>query len=206
MTTATQVVKLNPSDIRTSGEVLARAFWDDPALVYILRDEATRMRRATWFLTSGAKYGNKFGEVYTTAGKIEGDAVWLPPGNIKMTVPRMAQTGMLLAPFKLGLGPFQRFLNVMNHVEHLHMRDLPERHWYLMILGVDPPRQGQGVGGALIQPILARADAEGLPCYLETMKPRNVTFYQKHGFQILVEDDLPKGGPHFWTMKRAPRG
>ena len=74
-----------------------------------------------------------------------------------------------------------------------------------MILGGDRDKQGQGVGSSLVAPMLARADAEGLPCYLETMKERNVAFYEKHGFQVVVEDDLPKGGPHFWTMKRPAK-
>jgi MFS family permease len=51
-------------------------------------------------------------------------------------------------------------------------------HWYLWLLGVDPDRQGQGVGSALLAPILARADAEGLPCALETLTERNVWFYR----------------------------
>ena len=41
--------------------------------------------------------------------------------------------------------------------------------------------------------------------YLETMKTRNVPFYRKHGFEVVVEDDLPGGGLHFWTMRREPR-
>ncbi len=34
----------------------------------------------------------------------------------------------------------------------------------------------------------------------------NVPFYNKHGFEVVVEEDVPKGGPHFWTMKREPKG
>ena len=76
-----------------------------------------------------------------------------------------------------------------------------------MILGVDTVKQGQGIGGSIIQPILARAEADGLRCcYLETMKERNVVFYEKNGFEVLVEDDIPNGGPHFWTMKRYAKG
>jgi GNAT superfamily N-acetyltransferase len=205
MTTAIQTTRMTSTQIPASGQALARAFFDDPLLMYILPDDATRAKPLEWFMTKGATYGHKYGEVYTTDEKVEGNAVWLPPGDVKLTMTRMAMTGMLAAPLKFGLGAFNRFMKVMNHLEHLHERDLPEKHWYLMILGVDPPRQGQGVGGALIQPILARADAEGLPCYLETMKTRNVPFYQKHGFEVIVEDDLPAGGPHFWTMKRSPR-
>ncbi len=117
----------------------------------------------------------------------------------------MVRAGMLLAPFKVGLGAFRRFLSISDYIEKLHKRDMPEDHWYLMILGVDTAKQGQGIGGSIIQPILARADADGLPCYLETMKEINVAFYEKHGFQVVVEDDLPNGGPHFWTMKRPAR-
>jgi len=76
----------------------------------------------------------------------------------------------------------------------LHAQAVPPDHWYLLILGVDPPRQGQGVGGSLIEPILRRADAEGRQFYLETMKPRNVTFYGKHGFDVVLEGDTADGG------------
>jgi hypothetical protein len=37
------------------------------------------------------------------------------------------------------------------------------------------------------------------------MKPRNVSFYEKHGFEVVVEDDVIGGGLHFWTMRRDPR-
>ncbi len=94
----------------------------------------------------------------------------------------------------------------LNYQEPLHKRDVPSRHWYLPTLGVDPLSQGRGVGGALLQPVLARADAEGLFCYLETEKEINVTFYRRHGFEVVVEDDFPNGGIHFWTMRRHPQG
>jgi GNAT superfamily N-acetyltransferase len=206
MTTAIQVKRMQRDEIGESGAVLARAFDDDPMMTYILPNPATRAKPALWMFTAMAKYGDKFGEAYTTASSVEGDAIWMPPGQAKVSPWRMAQVGMLAAPLKFGMGAFRRFLTVVNHVEHLHERDMAAPHWYLMVLGVDPPRQGQGVGGALIAPKLAQADAENLPCYLETMKSRNVTFYEKHGFEIVHEGDVPKGGPHFWTMKRMPGG
>ncbi len=204
-TTQTTTTRMRQHQIADSGAALGRAFFDDPLMEYILPDEGKRGPASTWFFTAAAKLGHHYGEVYTTGEKVDGNAIWLPPGKVKVSIPKMIRSGMLMAPIKFGLGPFSRFLTVMNTLEHLHDRDMPEPHWYLMVLGVDPPRQGQGVGGALIQPIIERADADGLPCYLETMKTRNVTFYEKHGFSVIVEDDLPKGGPHFWTMKRPAR-
>lgn len=206
MTTETQVVHLAPTQIREAGEVLARAFHDDPLFKWVLPDESKRARVLPWFMGTGTRYGHMYGEINTTEGKVEGAAVWLPPENFQLTPLRMMRAGMVFAPLKLGPAAFGRFMSTVNHFEHLHKRDVAPRHWYLMILGVDPPRQGQGVGGILIQPVLARADAERLPCYLETVKESNVPFYHKHGFDVVVEGDIPKGGPHFWTMKREPIG
>ena len=81
---------------------------------------------------------------------------------------------------------------------------MPTLHWQLALLGVGPTRRGQGIGSSLLGPVLARSDADGMPCYLETTRDRNVPFYQKHGFEVVVEDDLPNGELHFWTMKRNP--
>jgi GNAT superfamily N-acetyltransferase len=118
---------------------------------------------------------------------------------------RMVLLGGAAMPFKFGLASMRRSMRAMNQLEHLHKRDMPPEHWYLMVLGVEPERQGQGVGGELIAPILERADGERLPCYLETMKERNVTFYKKHGFEVVVEDAFPDGPP-YWTMRREPIG
>jgi GNAT superfamily N-acetyltransferase len=74
----------------------------------------------------------------------------------------------------------------------------------LYSLGVTPTRQGHGIGSALLQPLLARADTEALPCYLETGVARHVGFYERQGFQVVAEGGLPRGGPCLWAMLRTP--
>ena len=205
MTTQTEVARLAPTQVDEATAVLTRAFFDDPLTVYIVPDEEKRISFLAWSFAKFVEYGLRYGHVDTTGSQVEGAALWLPPGNTVLTLSRLIKMGMFLTPLKLGLAGFRRFLNVTNHLEELHKRDVPSDHWYLFVLGVDPPHQGQGIGGRLIAPTLARADSEGQPCYLETMKERNVPFYQKHGFAVVVEGDLPKGGPHFWTMRREAR-
>jgi len=157
-----------------------------------------------WFMEVWARYCHKYGQVHTTADNVAGVAAWMPPGKFPASLVTMMLAGMVFVPLKFGPAAFGRLMSSTNYVERLHKRDVPLRHWYLPTLGVDPPRQGQGVGSALIQPVLSRADAEGLLCYLETETAGNVAFYERHGFEVVVEDDLPRGGPHFWTMKREP--
>ncbi len=206
MTTGTGAVKLLRTQTGEAGQVLGRAFHEDPFEMWLLPDDSKRAPVLAWVSEVWVRYCWKYGEVYTTADKVEGVAAWLPPGKFPASRVRLALMGMVLAPLKFGPAAFGRLMSSTNYVERLHKRDVPLRHWYLPTLGVDPPRQGQGVGSALIQPVLARADAEGLLCYLETETAGNVAFYERHGFEVVVEDDLPRGGPHFWTMKRQAKG
>lgn len=203
MTTETQVVHLAPAQIAQASEMLARAFHDDPPSVWLFPDEAKRRRVLSWNFRLMSRYGHRYGEVHTTPGSPQAVAIWLPPDSPIASLPRLLRVGALPAPFITGFRAFIRFLSASRRMEQLHKRDVPPRHWYLMVLGVDPPGQGRGVGGALMQPVLARADREGLPCYLETAKEINVRFYSKHGFEVTVEDNIP-GGPRYWTMTREP--
>ena len=60
-----------------------------------------------------------------------------------------------------------------------------EPHWYLAVLGTDPSFQRTGAGTALLEPVLARVDAEGLPAYLETQKEANLAWYGRFGFDVV---------------------
>jgi ribosomal protein S18 acetylase RimI-like enzyme len=60
-----------------------------------------------------------------------------------------------------------------------------EPHWYLPLIGVDPARQGRGLGDALMSFALQRCDRDHLTAYLESTNPRNISLYRRHGFEVL---------------------
>jgi len=76
--------------------------------------------------------------------------------------------------------------------------------WHLDSIAVDPDRQGQGYGGALIAAGLERARSDGVGAFLSTGTERNVAIYGRAGFQVVAEDDFPDGGPHVWFMRWDP--
>lgn len=82
-------------------------------------------------------------------------------------------------------------------------RHTPFRHWYLQLLGVDPGHQGQGYATALVNPMLARFDREGLPCCLDTMNGDNVAFYERFGFRVAAKSLVPKTQIGLWLMARG---
>ena len=76
-------------------------------------------------------------------------------------------------------------------------------HWYLVTIGTRKARQGQGLGGTLVEVGTSRADAAGVPCYLETATQRNVDFYAKRGFEVVGQAEVE--GFTLFGMVRAPR-
>lgn len=198
------IIRLPESEIPRAGEILADSFFRDPIVLYMFPDESERARLLPWHFTAFVRYGHLFGEVYSTAGRTDGVAVWLPPGSVEMPDERIRQAGLDKAPEVLGRGPWERFTSVMSYLEQFHRRDVQMRHWYLPLIGIDSLQQGRGLGSALLEPVLARADDEALPCYLETVEPRNVPFYRRHGFRVITEDVEPRSGIRFWTFRRDP--
>lgn len=83
------------------------------------------------------------------------------------------------------------------HPDHAHL--------YLPCMGVVGARQGTGLGSAMLRHRLARADADGLPVYLEASSPRSRTFYQRHGFEDFGDPVRVADSPLLWPMRRRPR-
>ena len=77
-------------------------------------------------------------------------------------------------------------------------------HWYLPLIGVEPSRQGQGLGSALLRTSLSRCDADGLPAYLESCNPKNQPLYERHGFEAIGEIKI-RSCPPIVPMLRRPR-
>jgi GNAT superfamily N-acetyltransferase len=182
-----------------------QAFRDDPAYTYVFPDEADRVRSLGGLWDAIIRFTLVYGEAWTTP-EGSGVACWLPPGNAELTFRRLLRTGFALprAMMRFESSARRRAMGLVGYMDEKHRRAMPGPHWYLWALGVEPAVQGQGIGGRLLRPVLARADAVGLPCYLETETERNVVFYRKHGFEVVTEERVPGHGVILWTMARSP--
>jgi GNAT superfamily N-acetyltransferase len=197
-------IQLGEVGIPAVGAMLGRAFFDDPLWRWVVPDDAQRRAALGPFMAAGVRYGVAHGRVDATS-EHAGGAVWLRPGDSDFDPERGLALGLDQAPRLLGDDGMGRFLTAMGCLTEPHHRLEPDAHWYLMILGVDPPMQRRGLGADVLRPVLDVADASRLRCYLETQKPDNVPFYRAQGFAVREELDLPDGGPHLWLMSRAPR-
>lgn len=180
--------------------MLARAFYDDPAWVWLFPDAGRRARVLPWLFRIG--FDVTAADVWATAGPVVGAARWLPPGRSPM---RVVPTIRALVTTPLRLGPATGpFLAYGRAVEIMRTEIAPGPHWYLAGIGVAPEAQRQGIGAALMRPGLDAADEAGLPTVLLTNSEANLSFYTAHGFEVVREGRTPETGPHAWAMVRRP--
>ncbi len=195
-----EIVRLRDEQLPEASAVLARAFQDDPAWVWLLPDPQRRAGLLPWLFEVG--FGVTAADVWTTEGAVCGVARWLPPGRAAM---RVAPTirALLSTPLRLREAT-GRFLAYGRAVENLRARVAPGPHWYLAGIGVNPADQGRGIGSALLRPGIEGAERARLPAVLLTNSERNLSFYRRHGFEVVAEGATPERGPRAWAMTRSP--
>ncbi len=193
------VRKARTTELAPLAKAIAAAFYDDPIASWLLRDDSRRMRQLErGFALFLRRLYLPAGECYTTE-HVAGGALWLPPG--RWQAPLAAQLRVLAGVAGISVQSFPRFLRYSRLLESKHRH---EDHYYLPYMGVEPGRQGRGIGSALLRPVLDRCDSDGLPAYLEASSPRNRDLYQRHGFEVIETLELDAGGPAHWLMWREP--
>jgi ribosomal protein S18 acetylase RimI-like enzyme len=194
------IVRLAPTQIDEVSSMLARAFHDDPAWAWVVPSPARRAALLPWLFRVNFEVTEA--EVWTIAGDPEGCARWLPPGRPRVRVGPMLKA-LVGTPLRVREAT-SRFFAYGRAVEAMRAAAVPEPHWYLAGIGVEPGRWGRGIGSALMQPGLDHSDRDQVPCALLTNNERNVAFYAGRGFEVVQEGRTPHDGPQAWMMRRDP--
>lgn len=193
-----EIRTLHPDAVDSAATVIARAFHDDALTVHLFPDEGERSRLAPLMFDALVRYDCLFGQVDCLDG-FSAVATWVRPGDTAETPERLAAAGFDDLPDEM---PLERLDSFFAAVAPLHEQVISELHWYLRLIGVDPAQQGRGLGSVLLDHGLQRARAERMPCYLETFAERNIPFYLRHGFELVVDEVEPTSGVHLWGFLR----
>jgi ribosomal protein S18 acetylase RimI-like enzyme len=182
-------------------EALALAFRDNPLNVAVIgADPERRLRSNRAGMRLLLPVARQLGWVRVVgAPRVEGALIALPP--LAYPLPPPSLPPQLRALCVQGFRVRARWSRVFEHLNALHP---VAPHWYLATLGVVPEARGRGQGRALLETLLARADADAQPCYLETDRAENVPFYEGGGFGVERESEIL--GVRVWHMQRPARG
>jgi len=198
MAATDKVRKAVPEDLSQISTALSRAFLDDPVMSWAIPDEQRRQRILPDFFSLYTEVFLRHDESYTTREEVIGAALWAPPGRLPVSGEDAEDFGRRMEEMAGVDAP--RFLEVGKLVDDYHPHG---SYHYLQFLGVAPGRQGQGIGAALMAPVLERCDREGMRAYLEATSERSKQLYERHGFEAEAAF-APPGGPPLWPMWRQP--
>jgi ribosomal protein S18 acetylase RimI-like enzyme len=193
---ASATIKIaTPSDEAPVIDVLSLAFSTDPAA------------RWTWpdphgYLVNFPRLVKAFGDKAFTHGsayyldQYQGAALWLPP-DVHPDEDAMNKLVRDSVSEKI-----QKDISAI--FEQMGRYHPTEPHWFLPLIGVDPSRQGKGHGSTLMQHAVIACDRDRKLAYLESSNPRNISLYERHGFEVL--GTIQAGtSPTIFPMLRRPR-
>ncbi len=179
--------------ISQAAGVTARSMRDSPNSLAVSDDPFVRLDML--YSTFGGMLGEARVAVVRRGKCVLGVAAALPPGRcIDSMLPVDVRT---LDPPPPEATDTQRFL-FSGSVMAVH--DLPESHWHVGPVGVEPGFQGMGLGRAAMRLLCDEFDQHRRLAWLETDKPENVRFYIGLGFEVV--DEAPMLGSAFWFMRR----
>ena len=170
-------------------------FASDPVTRWVWPDPATYFEIEPQFVDAFGGNGFAHGTVYETQCQ-RAAAMWLPP-EVEADDERMG----LLAAQSIAPERMEEVGTFMAQMGEFHPK---EPCWYLPLIAADPAATGKGLGAALMKHALAKVDETGMPAYLESSNPRNISLYERHGFEVMGEIQLGSS-PVMTPMYRPAR-
>ncbi|MEZ5996251.1 MAG: GNAT family N-acetyltransferase [Hyphomonadaceae bacterium] len=184
--------------------VLSDAFIDEAGLNYWLRQGARKEAARRRFFKSAVRdvvHPKRALWIAESSGSTLGAAIWLAPGQKAYDFSFTQQIKIMPLLLNVaGLSGGLRGLALGDKLDRMHPH---EPHAHLVFLGVAPHAQGRGVGSEILKATLAPLDASKTPALLEATTERNVALYQRHGFEVVDNLNLPD--LHVRIMWRAPQ-
>lgn len=186
-------------DAAQLAKLFAATFASDPVMHWIARPGSQRQngleRFFEWVLSVRAI---PFGEVWMV-DDCSVCAAWLPPDAPASPGGLLEQ--LRLFPMFVQLCGVSRLLRGQTMADAMEKNHPRERHYYLSFIAVAPQFQGMGLGSAIMEATLRRADASGVPAYLENSNPKNTRLYERCGFAAR-KNIAPKAAPPLVAMWR----
>jgi len=198
------LLKLEKAHIKPASLMLARVFKDNPINVYAFPNPEDRIKKMPYAYQFVLRYNLRYGRVFVTSPQLEGLAVWVPSDNLGTSFWRILSSGAMWPGMKMGIEAGRKMNELDEYVNRKHREFVSTKHWYLLLLGVDPQYQGKGNASKLLNGMLKLIDGEGLPSFLETQGSKNVSMYQHFGFNVVDEYTVPNTQVTLVAMLREP--
>jgi GNAT superfamily N-acetyltransferase len=186
--------KLTNADVQTTAEVLASAFADNAAYVWMHPRAALRASDLRAFFERNLRWHSALDLTWvaTRGPQIVGTTTLEPPGGVRSGLREAVAHWLVPTVRDQGLRTFLRTAAADREFgERYRALIQGTRYYHLHAVAVAPGCQGNGVGSKLVATTLEECERlvarDPAPVVLSTQRERNLPFYRRLGF-VLKED------------------
>ena len=200
--------ELQPSAARLA----AAAYYDNPAHIYMCPDDKARLKQMEWLLGLNLKLQLKYGAesfCYPENGEIKAMGFWTKPNEVKVGTGAKIRGGLLKVPFKMGWSGFKRVMVASAGIDDHLQRTIGTQQPFLFLnnMVMEESRRGKGWGSKILkrQFEVISAKTPNAVMALNTQRYWTVKFYERLGFEVLLEEKIGTGPFAFmnWTMRKT---
>lgn len=170
-------------DINRVGKMVGDTFTDDPAIRFLISSSTAKVYEKYFQTVYRSMLGDAI--IISSDSEINNLVVLCPPGYDGIPTLRFLLNGGLDVVLGLGLDGVKRSFAFEKNTVEVRKRFSDENTWYLMTFAVEAGKTHQGLGSAILRPVLEWIDKNRYSLYLETHKAVNIEIYEHYGFQTV---------------------
>lgn len=182
------MIKARPEEKPDVVQILCRSFDTNKSVNYIVMQDRRRVERIRKLMEYSFDLCMEFGEIFLSEDR-KACVLTLFPDRKKSTL------ATILMDIKLVFSVIgvTRAKNALDRDARIKKLYPSTNILYLWFIGVDPAFQGSGIGGSLLDSVVRHSNTLGRSIYLETSMVENLSWYQKHGFELYHTLDFSHG-------------
>jgi len=179
------MIKANYGDKQLVVDILSKSFENNQSVNYIANPRKKSSNGIRYLMNYSFEVCHLFGDIYLSDDR-HAVALILYPETKKTNLSSVLLDVKLILNC-IGVSNIGKALKRESSIKKLQ----PQKPMnYLWFIGVDPQKQGDGIGSQLMEEIIQYSEKMQKPIYLETSTLSNLPWYEKFGFSIYNELDL----------------
>jgi ribosomal protein S18 acetylase RimI-like enzyme len=175
------MLKNSQTQIQKTAQILTQGFIDDPSFAFIFGENANKFQALNAFFELFATDAMQRGEIII-APEEQGACIWYP-AEVEIfneQFEQMLAEIISTTSHFCGMESGKRFEELIQQVGASEP-EVP--HCEVFFIALKPESRGKGIGESLLKPVLNYADTKKNGCYLVSSNSRNISFYERYGFQ-----------------------
>ena len=189
----TKIINFTHEEQAAAVNTLLLAFSVDPFQRYLMPNSSVFLKNSAIWFNNAASQSISINALLGTNDH-SGVAIWFPP-DYTVEFDAIEET--------LNDLPENSKKDIFRYFKEFEVSK-PKDAWYLEYLGVDPNNHSRGLGSLILKKSLEKIDRLHQSAYLESSNPRNMTLYERHGFETIKKIQFGEGPP-MHTMYREAR-